>query len=196
LRRFPLALIVIVAVLVLSSALYLVQDIADTEVVLKVYCAGSLLFPLEAVVEAFETAYPHVDVHLEGHGSIQVIRHITELGDLGDVLMVADYSLIPLMMYNTTMPNTNQSFTEWCIRFAGNSIVLAYTNQSRYREDVTPDNWYAVIRRPDVRFGVSNPLIDALDYRGLMVAQLAEEYYSTTTLFTGLLNVHFTPPFT
>jgi molybdate/tungstate transport system substrate-binding protein len=110
--------------------------------------------------------------------------------------MVADYSLIPLMMYNTTMPNTNQSYTEWCIRFAGNSIVLAYTNQSQYREDITPDNWYEVIRRPDVRFGVSNPLIDALGYRGLMVAQLAEEYYSNTTLFTGLFTAHFTPPFT
>jgi molybdate/tungstate transport system substrate-binding protein len=164
--------------------------------VLKIYCAGSLLYPLERVATAFEAAYPTVDVEVEGHGSIQVIRHVTELGDEVDLLMVADYSLIPLMMYDRMVSDTSENFTDWYIRFAGNDIVLAYTNASTDAEELNATNWYDILRRPGVTFGFPNPLIDALGYRTLMVLQLAETQYADSRIFDDLVESTFSPRFT
>jgi molybdate/tungstate transport system substrate-binding protein len=164
------------------------------KVTLKVLCADSLLYPLEKVQTAFEGSYPSVNVELEGHGSVQVIRRVTEQGVEADVLMVADYSLIPIMMYNTTIPGTNQSYGDYYIRFAGDSVVLAYTNQSKHAEEINSTNWYSILMKPDVKFGFPNPLIDALGYRALMTIQLAETYYGNNTIFHELVTDNFDPP--
>ena len=41
---------------------------------IRVICAGSLMVPCQALEKAYEAKYPDVDVLIEGHGSIQVIR--------------------------------------------------------------------------------------------------------------------------
>jgi molybdate/tungstate transport system substrate-binding protein len=161
---------------------------------LKIICAASLLFPLEKIEETYERMRPEVNVEIEGHGSIQVIRHVTELGDKADLLMVADYSLIPLMMYNSTQSESNQTFADWYIRFASNEIVLAYTNSSKYADDVNVTNWVSILQRSDVGFGFPNPMIDALGYRALMTMQLAENYYENSTIFDDLVTRNFEPP--
>lgn len=162
---------------------------------LKILCAGSLLFPLERVVEEFEEEYPQIDVELEGHGSIQVIRHPTELNDPADLLLVADYSLIPVMMYNKTIPSSDLKFSDWYIRFSGNNIVLAYTEGSKYVDEVDGGNWFSVLARQDVKIGLANPIIDALGYRSLMVVQLAESYYDEARVFEDLIGGNFDPEF-
>jgi len=161
---------------------------------LKVCCAASLLFPLGKIEEAYEKVRPDVNVEIEGHGSIQVIRQVTELGEKADLLMVADYSLIPLMMYNLTESESNQAFADWYIRFASNKIVLAYTNSSKYANDVNITNWFSILQRPDVVFGFPNPMIDALGYRALMTMQLAESYYGNSAIFHDLVTRNFDPP--
>jgi len=192
--------VAIAAILGLGMCLALSISLTDDTggqdtVTLNVFCAGSLLFPLESVEQAFEASHPGVDVQLEGHGSIQVVRHVTELGDEADVVLVADYSLIPLMMYDTSMPGTNESFADWHIKFAGNSIVLAYTGTSRYSAEINSSNWYEILNRTDVTFGFPNPLIDALGYRSLMVFQLAELYYDDEEIFDRLVANNFDPAF-
>jgi molybdate/tungstate transport system substrate-binding protein len=99
------------------------------------------------------------------------------------------------MAYNKSMPDSDESFADWYIRFAGNSIVLAYTDNSRYSDEVNVENWYKILRRSDVRFGFPNPLIDALGYRTPMVIQLAENYYQDNTLFNDLITTNFDPKF-
>jgi len=161
---------------------------------LKVLCAASLLFPLGKVEEAFEKAHPDVNVDVEGHGSIQVIRQVTELGGKADLLLVADYSLIPLMMYNSSELGSNQSFADWYVRFASNKIVLAYTNSSKHADEVNVNNWFSVLTRSGVVFGFPNPMIDALGYRALMTIQLAETYYGDNSIFYNLVTRNFDPP--
>jgi len=162
---------------------------------LAILCADSLLYPLEKVQNAFESSYPNVNVELDGHGSIQVIRQVLPPVDMdADVLMVADYSLIPMMMYNVTMPGTNESYADYYIRFASDSIVLAYTNQSKYADEINSTNWYSILMRPDVKFGLANPEIDSLGYRALMTIQLAQMYYGNDTIFTNLVTDNFDPP--
>jgi molybdate/tungstate transport system substrate-binding protein len=161
--------------------------------VLKVLPAGSLLQPFEEVEKAFEAKHPDVDVQVEGHGSIQVIRQVTDLHRPVDVVAVADASLIPDLMFRTD-PATGTNFTDSYTPFATNAMVIAYTDRSSYADEITPENWYEVLSRPDVRVGISNPMLDAAGYRSIMVTLLVDRYYSNSTVFPVLIGSHFTPP--
>lgn len=194
-KNTTIILLVIGAVALGAGYLFLNQPESGETRTLKVYCAGSLLYPLEQVSEAFMMEHPEIEVHLEGHGSIQVIRHPTELDDPADLLMVADYSLIPAMMYNKPVPDMNKNYTDWYIRFAGNDMVLAYTNESLYKNTINESNWYKVLEEPEVKLGISNPIIDALGYRALILLQLAEEHYKEPQIFEKVLGDWFDPEF-
>jgi molybdate/tungstate transport system substrate-binding protein len=153
---------------------------------LRVICAGSLMVPFQALEKAYETNHPDVDVLIEGHGSIQVIRQVTELGREADVIAVADYSLIPLLMYDVLADN-GQPYADWTIMFASNRLGIAYTPESMYSQDLNAENWYQILCRPDVRLGFSDPRFDSLGYRALMVIELAENYYSDDSIFEQLV---------
>jgi len=72
------------------------------------------MVPFAQIKKEFEAANPDISVEMQAHGSIQVIRQVTELGQDVDVVAVADYSLIPMLMYQTMMPN-GQSYASWDI---------------------------------------------------------------------------------
>ena len=143
--------------------------------------------------KAFEARHPDVDVQIEGHGSIQVIRQVTDLHRQVDVIAVADASLIPDLMFRQD-PATGYNFTDSYTPFARNAMVLAYTNKSRYADEITSDNWQEILTRPDVRVGFSNPMLDAAGYRTIMVALLASDYYENATIFPAIIGSHFSPP--
>jgi molybdate/tungstate transport system substrate-binding protein len=194
-KIYAAAAVIIAVVLLASTYFFVANNIVNTpKQVLKVFCATSLEYPLVQVETDFEKAYPNVDLQVQGHGTIQVIRHVTELNQEIDVVMVADYSLIPLMMYSTKMPGTDQSYGNYYIRFATNTMVLAYTNTSKYANEINSDNWYSILTRPDVKLGFANPQLAAEGYRALTVFQLAQEYYGEPTLFHDLITANMDPP--
>ena len=194
-NRNQIAAVALVTVL-LSAAFYYISTQTPVEPkVLKILCAGSLLNPLNEVAESYMNAHPEVEVQVEGHGSIQVIRHHVEMDDPADLLMVADCSLIPTMMYSTPVDDTEVNYTDWYIRFAGNELVLAYTEQSLYHEELNSSNWHEILMRPDVKIGFPNPLIDALGYRSLMIVQLAESYFNESRMFETVVSDNFETPF-
>ena len=139
-----------------------------------VFCAGSLIQPFADLEKAFESRYPQIDVRNECHGSIQVIRHVTELHELIDVVATADAALIPMLMYQTTTPSTDLPYANWHIRFASNRLGLAYTEQSQLAETITAENWAQVLADPELEFGLADPRFDAAGYRGLMAFALAQ----------------------
>ena len=190
--KFLLAVVVLIGMLCLSPGC-ITQETGHEQIVLKVVPAGSLLQPFDEVERAFEAQHPGVDVQIEGHGSIQAIRQVTDLHRPIDVVAVADESLIPDLMFRPD-PATGKNFTDTCIPFATNSMVIAFTNKSRYADEITQENWYKVLSRPDVRVGISNPMLDAAGYRSIMVTLLADRYYSSSTVFPVLIGSHFTPP--
>ncbi len=149
------------------------------EAVLTVFHAGSLSVPFEELEAEFESQHPGVDVQREAAGSAQSVRKITDLGKNADVLASADYALIPSMM----MPE----YADWYAAFARNQMIIAYTNESKYSDEVNADNWYDILRRPDVRFGFSNPNDDPAGYRSQMVTQLAESYYNDDLIYDDLM---------
>jgi molybdate/tungstate transport system substrate-binding protein len=167
----------------------------DAEVTpLRVFVAGSLMVPFAAMEEAYEAAHPEVDVQIEGHGSIQVMRHVTEIHDEVDVAVTADAALIPMLMYATSVPGTDRPYADWYVEFATNRLALAYTPQSRFAEEVDAGNWYDVIGREGVAFGLSDPRFDAAGYRALMILTMAQDVYDEPTLLVDFLLGRISPP--
>ena len=135
--------------------------------VLNVYHAGSLACPFGSLEEEFERANPGVDVRSHAHGSAVAVRQITELGKPGDVVGVADYTLIDEMMIKS-----DENWADWNLRFATNEMVIALGSDA---PDVTTDNWQQVLARDEVTLGFSNPRHDPCGYRALMVLYLAQK---------------------
>ena len=83
------------------AGLIIAAGCSDTteKTVVNVVSAGSLLGPMETVEAEYEALHPEIDIRIEGHGSIQCIRQVTDLHRDFDVVIVADESLIPDMMY-------------------------------------------------------------------------------------------------
>ena len=147
---------------------------------LKIFHAGSLAVPLEEAEKQFEALHPNVDVQRESMGSIAAIRQVTDVGKRADVVASADYTLIPSMMY--------PEYADWVVRFATNDMVLAYNqDKSKYADEITPENWYEILRRDGVIFAFSNPNLDPCGYRAVMVCQLAELHYDDEKIFDDLI---------
>ena len=159
---------------------------ASEKTVVNVLPAGSLLGPMETMEAEYEALHPDIDIRSEGHGSIQCIRQVTDLHRDFDVVIVADESLIPDMMY-IPRADGNGTYATSYTPVARNEMVIAYTDLSRYAAEITEENWMEILRRPDVRTGISNPMLDAAGYRGIMVLLLAENYYGTAGLFDAVV---------
>ncbi len=163
---------------------------------LVVFAAGSLITPFGDLEKAFEARYPDIDVLGEYHGSIQVIRHATELHEPIDVVATADATLIPMLMYATDDPQTGQPYANWYLRFATNHLALAYQPDSLYADKITAENWPAILARPDVKIGLADPRFDASGYRALMAFSLEEERRKQYNLFVPMFDGQVTSPVT
>lgn len=159
-----------------------------------VFAAGSLIIPFDHLEQAFEARYPYIDVQAEYHGSIQVIRHATELHEQIDVIATADASLIPMLMYASMVPESGRPYASWYIRFASNRLALAYTPQSKYASEINSENWHRLLSQQDVRTGIADPRFDASGYRALMAFALANDYYQQPTIFLDMFSGRFQRP--
>jgi len=163
---------------------------------LVVFSAGSLIQPGADLEKAFEAANPDIDVLNEYHGSIQVIRHVTELHEAIDVVATADHALIPMLMYASNDPESDRPYANWYVRFATNRLGIAYSARSLYANEITGENWSDILQRPDVKVGIADPRFDASGYRALMVYQLATALYDKPALFFDMFDGAFKRPVT
>ena len=163
---------------------------------LVVFAAGSLIIPFAEIEQAFEAQYPDIDVLAEYHGSIQVMRHVTEIHHQIDVVATADAALIPMLMYASEVPETGAPYADWYIRFASNHLALAHTEKSAYADEIDSENWAEILARPDVKLGLSDPRFDALGYRALMAFSLLENSLGRYDLFPPVFDGQFSYPVT
>ena len=141
---------------------------------LTIFHAGSLSVPIQALAEGFRTRHPGVTFETEAAGSRTTARKVSELDREADLVMSADYTVIDTLL----IPD----FADWNVRFARNTMVIAYTEESRYADEINADNWHEVLTRDGVIYGHSEPDADPCGYRTLMVWQLAESYYEVDGL--------------
>ena len=141
--------------------------------------AGSLSVPFSQMAEAFMEKYPTIEVQTESAGSRACARKITELGSQADLMASADSEVIRTLL----IPD----YADFCIEFAINEMVLMYGEKSNYGSQISVDNWYKVLQKPDVKFSHSDPNADPCGYRALLVMQLAERYYQIPDLYKKLM---------
>ena len=144
------------------------QSSGDGDRRIVVYNAGSLALPLRAALDSF-AARERVTVEQENAGSLETARKLTELGKIPDIVAVADYEVIPLLLI--------PSHATWYAKFARNRMVLAYEDRSRGAAEIDTNNWWQIVTRPGVQVGRADPSLDPNGYRTLLVWQLAERFY-------------------
>ncbi len=176
-----LATLAVLALLVLWAGC---TAAAPAKTPVSIMVAGSLVDPLSGFEAEYEVAHPDIDVRVEGHGSIQAIRQVTDLNRSVDVVAIADASLIPDLMAGRTSAYTTFGTTE---------MVIAYTNASRYAGEIGGADWAEILARPDVRVGIANPMLDAAGYRAMLVLLLAERERGMP-VFGPVLGDHLSPP--
>jgi molybdate/tungstate transport system substrate-binding protein len=146
---------------------------------LTVFGAGTLSTPFTAEIAAFRKQNPGVTVHSQFGASGDMVKKITQLHQPADVLGVADYSLIPKLMFTAN--------ATWYLGFVSNQITFAYTSHSQGASGLTAANWYKVLAQPGVHIGRSNPAADPSGYQILQMLQLANGYYHDSSLSASVL---------
>lgn len=159
------------------------QSGGGKQATINVFHAGSLSLPFKDMKEEFEKTHPNITVKLSSAGSKALAQKILTLHDQGqplpEIYASADYSLISDLIMQKGLADFN-------ILFARNSIVIAYTDDSKYADEITENNWYEILSRKDVRMGRSDPEQDPCGYRSVLVMQLAEKYYNKPGLYRAL----------
>ncbi|MBN1532024.1 MAG: tungstate ABC transporter substrate-binding protein WtpA [Spirochaetes bacterium] len=172
-------LIVILSIVITSLPVVSCGNASHESGKIIVFHAGSLSTPLAAIKKEYEARNSGVEILLEASGSIQAARKITDLKKPCDIIASADYRVIDKYLIPL--------YADWNIKFAGNRMVLCYTEHSRYAGEITEKNWFHILKKRGVTWGHSDQNLDPCGYRALMVIQLAERFYKMPGLYAGLL---------
>jgi len=158
------------ATLAALAAALSVAGCGEGKRILRVFAADALSASFREMEHAYEAAHPDTDVVLDVHGSIL----LTRLAPLrrGDVLAVADHRLIEKIL--------SPKHATWVAKFATTEIVLAGHRSSKYRAEINPQNWFDILLRPDVSYGIADPSQDPCGYYTRLLWKLAERHYFTS----------------
>ncbi|TAM74197.1 hypothetical protein EPN44_11830 [bacterium] len=151
---------------------------------LTVFAAGTLAAPLRALDERFERLYPQTIVQPQFGGSVKMVKQISDLHEIADVVAVADYRVIPKYLFGSA---GRQAYADWYVGFASNAVTLIYTQRSKYADRITPENWYDLLAQPGVAIGRSNPDTDPSGYQFLLMLELAALHYRLPGLSDRIL---------
>ncbi|MGH2520470.1 MAG: extracellular solute-binding protein [Chloroflexota bacterium] len=148
------------------------------------FAAGTLSVPFKQLDHAFVDAHPGVQPQPRFGGSVAMAKQVSQLGQLADVVGVADYHVIPQQLF---AQNGKAGFATWLAGFASNAITFVYTPQSKGASTINAGNWYKVLADPGVQIGRSNPDTDPSGYQTLQMLKLAEAYYKAPGLYNAIL---------
>jgi molybdate/tungstate transport system substrate-binding protein len=156
------------------SGLACSRERTEAEPSLTVFNAAALGPPFRDLLAAFASTTGPLRTQQENAPSLEVIRKLTELGQVPDILAVADQALLLTLV----LPR----YASWYLLFGTNALVLAYGPGAKHAAEINADNWWQVLQRPSVQVGRSDMRVDPSGYRADMVMQLAETYYGQPEL--------------
>lgn len=176
--RSPLVVRALILALGLSPLLACGARTETPANTLAVFNAAALGPPFHDALEAFGAQEPDLLPAQHNAPSLEVVRMVTELGRVPDILAVADHALLDSLIVPT--------HAAWYVLFGTNALVLAYGPRSRFRDEITTDNWWQVLLRKGVEVGRSDMRVDPSGYRADMAMQLAERFYQRPGLTAQL----------
>ncbi|MHC4842255.1 MAG: tungstate ABC transporter substrate-binding protein WtpA [Planctomycetota bacterium] len=141
---------------------------------LIIFHAGSLSVPFKHITGEFNKLHPEVKILLESAGSRICARKISDLNKPCDVIAVADYTVIDVLLI--------PEHAEWNIKFASNEMVIAFREESRMAKEISQKNWYEILLDKEVKFSRSDPDSDPCGYRSVFTMILAEKFYEKAGL--------------
>lgn len=145
---------------------------------LVVFYDSSLHNLMQEIFLEFNNTHRNLQVRGKSYGSRELAYIILEGREKPDLVFVAD----PAVLENLITPR----YVNWYLQFGRGALVLAFTENSRYSEIISPDNWYDILTSKDVRVGRVEENLSCLGYRTLMIWQLAEHYYRQDKLYQKL----------
>ncbi|PKK90773.1 MAG: hypothetical protein CVV64_07805 [Candidatus Wallbacteria bacterium HGW-Wallbacteria-1] len=145
---------------------------------IRIFAASSLAAPLEDLCSRF-TERTGIQIAREYSGSHLAIRKVEELGRQAEIVISADTDLIESYMLGSS--------ASWYMEFLGGSMVLAFTDSSRFSSDINETNWYRVLLRDEVSIGVTRTDVEPAGYRAVLALELAEKHYGVPGLATEIL---------
>ena len=160
----------IAAALLVAIVAFSLNGCSDGREPLRVFAADALTASFREIEAEYEKLHPDTDILLDIHGSILLTRLVPIRR--ADVVAVADHRLIEKILA--------PKHATWVAKFASTEIVLAGTTGSRYRDEINGDNWFDILLRPDVKYGVADPSQDPCGYYTRLAWKLAEDHYFTS----------------
>lgn len=136
---------------------------------LVIYHHGSPTPAIEAAEKVFEARYPDTKVLREKDDALPNMRKVTDLGKFADIVYTDDYSIIPPVMF--------PKYADFWIRYAHDEMTLAYASNSKYAGEINSDNWYQILERPNVKWGIADPNAGPDGYFSLGQIMLSNLYY-------------------
>ncbi|HUX38846.1 MAG TPA: extracellular solute-binding protein [Rectinemataceae bacterium] len=170
-----------------ASAILAVLPVAaqsQPTMTLTIFGAGTLAAPFHAIDEAFMKLHPNVTIQAQFGGSVKMVKQVSELGQIADVVAVADYRVIPKFLFGA---EGKTRYADWYAGFATNAVTFVYTPQSKFASEINADNWYKILSRPGVQIGRSNPDTDPSGYQTVQALELAENFYGQPGLAKAIL---------
>ena len=155
---------------------------ADASKTLVIYHHGSPTPAIEAAERAFTQKYPDVKVIREKGDALPNMRKVTDMGKLADIVYTDDYSIIPPVMF--------PKFADSWIRYAHDEMTIAYAANSKYAGEINANNWYEILQRPDVKWGIADPNAGPDGYFSLGQILLSNQHYKNPQIFEKLVSAN------
>jgi molybdate/tungstate transport system substrate-binding protein len=175
-----IAIIAIIIIAVVAVGIYAYNSTSTQgKTVLTIYAADSLGKSMNTTAKEFEAQHPNVTVQIQYGGSSALISQITQLNKTPDIMASADYGLIDSKLI--------PKYASWNLQYAHNELVIAYTNKSKFSNQINGQNWYQIFSKSNVTFGFSDPNSDPAGYRAVMMMQLANSVYNNNSIFSNLV---------
>ena len=129
---------------------------------LHILHAGVVKRQVKETIERFVSLHPEVEVKACAGGSVDCARRALA-GEPCDLLILADYRLIEILLY----PQLCDSYRI----FAGNRMILQATHADSSLND---DNWLQILNDNATKLGHFDPQADPGGYRSVFYLQLAD----------------------
>jgi molybdate/tungstate transport system substrate-binding protein len=146
---------------------------------LVIYHHGSPTPAIEAAEKVFTAKYPDIKVIREKDDALANMRKVTDLGKNADIVYTDDYSIIPPVMF--------PKFADFWIRYAHDEMTIAYANNSKYASEINGNNWYDILARKDVKWGIADPNAGPDGYFSLGQIMLSNLFYKNDKIFANLI---------
>ena len=149
----------------------------------SVLAAGSLAVVFDDVVGPRFEEHTGSSFRGEYHGSNAVMRMVLEGQKRPDVIVSADHRLLREKLQQRAEPKS-----DWDVVFASNSVGLTYAEGTGVAERIADgEPWYRALLETDTTIARSDPDLDPLGYRTVMMFELAEQYYDEPGLADALI---------